>query len=379
MVLEVTHKELKELVNVYYDSKISLFVTGRFGIGKSVLIKDKAREIAKKKGRKFIEWNNLTEEEKQTLFKNPKENFVYIDIRLSEYSPDDIKGLPMFLSGNRAIEFKIPLWALYLELEGSDGFLMFDEINLAVPIVQSSAYKIVYDRVVNQSKIWKDWGIVMAGNTSDDKAYIHDMPLPLRDRCGEVQLNNPTIEDWTDWAIKSEIHSAIIGYLNSSSSKLWVVDEDDSQKSTTPRGWERLSKIIKNNKIELNDYNKLLLVSSSAIGEGVASGFVAFCKIQDKVKIQEIIKNPNKLKELNSEKDIGIKYFIITALADCYRDKKAEFKDIMNITEVLDELNNPEFVSLMWRLCLQYKPEFENEFLKGNTIKIANKYLKFLR
>jgi hypothetical protein len=72
-------------------------------------------------------------------------------------------------------------------------------------------------------------------------------------------------------------------------------------------------------------------------------------------------------------------YFIITALADAYRDNKAKFKDIMNIVGVLDEMKCVEFNALLLRLCLSYKPEFEQEFLKGDTTKFSNKYLKYLR
>lgn len=367
------------MIRVYHKSKITLFCQGRFGIGKSVVTRDTAIEIAEEQKRKFVEWNRLTEKEKLELFDNPKKYYVYIDIRLSEYSPDDIKGLPMFLDSKRAIEFKIPLWALYLEQKESDGFLIFDEINLAVPIVLSSVYKIVYDRVVNQSRINKNWFIIMAGNTLEDKAYTYDLPPPLRDRTGEVELKIPKIQDWTDWAIDNKINSTIIGFLNFKSSNLWKVDYDDMQKFTTPRGWERLSKIISDNKMKLTEYSKLQLISSSAIGEGVSAEFIAFCRIKDKVKIEQIIKKPETFKKFSKPEDLGIKYFIITALADCYREDKAKFKDIINITEILDEMKHPEFVALLWRLCLSYKPEFENEFVKGDTIDIANKYLKYLR
>lgn len=379
-MLKVSHRDLKEILRVYYTAKTSLFVQGRFGIGKSVLTRDEAKDIAKSKGRKFVEWNKLTEDKKNALFKSPEKYFVYIDIRLSEYSPDDIKGLPMFLSEQRAIEFKIPLWALFLELEESDGFLMFDEINLAVPLVMSSVYKIVYDRVVNQSRISKNWFIVMAGNTSEDRAYTHELPPPLRDRCGEVELNMPSIESWTEWAIANKINPAIIGYLNYKSSDLWKVNYDDNQKFTTPRSWERFSKLLEANNVGNNEYSRILLIGSTALSEGVANQFRAFCKIQDKVKLQEILKNPKKLKEVaNGKENLDIRYFIITALADWYRDNKAKFEDIMKITAVLDEMSNPEFVALLWRLCMSYKEDFEKEFLKGDTIAIANKYLKYLR
>jgi hypothetical protein len=379
MVQKVEHKDLKEIIRAYYNSKISLFISGRFGIGKSVLTRDEAQAIAKEKKKEFVEWNKLTEEGKNKLFDSPKKYFVYIDIRLSEYSPDDIKGLPMFLSEQRAIEFKIPLWALYLEKEDSDGFLMFDEINLAVPLVMSSVYKIVYDRVVNQSGIAKDWLIVMAGNTSEDRAYTHEIPPPLRDRCGEVELEVPSIGSWTEWAVKNNINSSIIGYVNSKNSELWKVNYEDNQKFTTPRGWERFNNLLAQNNISIEDYDKVKLIGCTALGEGVTHAFVGFCKIQNYVKIADILKNPTKLKDIKPKGDddiIGIRYFIITAIADWYRGKRAEFKDILEITKVLDEMKQPEFVALLWKMCMSYRKDFEKEFLKIPKA-ISEKYLNY--
>ena len=57
----------------------------------------------------------LTREEKQEVLKNPGKYFVMIDIRLSEYTADDIKGLPVFADGKDTIEFRSPMWSKLLE------------------------------------------------------------------------------------------------------------------------------------------------------------------------------------------------------------------------------------------------------------------------
>lgn len=377
-MLKVNHRELNELIKEYYKHKISLLIYGRFGIGKSFVVKDTSKEIAKQNKREFVNWNLLTEKEKEDIFENPKKYFVLIDIRLSEYDSTDIKGLPIFKDDNKAIEFKIPYWALLLEKEDSDGVLFFDEISLAPPLVQSSVYKIVYDRCVNESRISKNWLILGASNLDEDRAYTHTLASPLKDRAGEVELQKAKPKDFIEYMIERKIDSRIIGYLNFKSVNMWKVDFDDNQKYTTNRGWcERVNPLIKDIK---EDLSRLRLIVSSAIGEGVASEFVAFCKIKDKVKIEQIIKKPEKLKDFNKPEDLGIKYFIVTALADWYREDKAKFKDIMNIAEVIDTIQNgAEFNALLLRLCLTYKPEFEQEFVKGDTIKFSNKYLKYLK
>lgn len=373
-MLKITHSELSILIKSYYEKRLSLFVYGAFGIGKSFCVRDTAREIATEKKKEFVEWNRLSRKKKQEVYDSPEKFFVLIDERLSEYDSSDIKGLPNFKDGQETIEWKIPLWAKFLTLPNSDGLLFFDEINLATPLVISSVYKIIYDRIVNDSPINDNWGIIGAGNREEDRAFTHTLPAPVRDRGGEVELVTPNVDDWTIWATQHNIDSKIIGFLNFKQSSMNKVDFNDGQKFTTTRGWERLSCLIKEKKLG----KQFSLVCCSAIGEGIAKEFIAFCKIQEKMKLEDIIKNPDKIREI---KDISIKYFLVSAFAEKYKDKKIKFDVIMKASEVLDEIDNPEFVALLWRLSHSYTSDtkrFRKDFSESKNTKFIEKYGKYL-
>lgn len=377
MVKKVNHEELQEILKAHYEKKISVLVFGRFGIGKSEVICETAKNIARKKNREFVEWNRTNREKKEELFKNPEKYFVLIDVRLSENEHSDIKGLPVFNDDKRSIDFKSPMWALYMEQSKSDGVLFFDEISLAPPIVVSSCYKILYDRIINDIKIGEDWFIVGATNTDEDRAYTHELAPPIRDRGSEIELLPPTADAWTNWAIKNGVDSRIIGYLNFKQSNLWNVEFESNQKHTSPRGWFRLNKLINGEK----DFKKIEIIGSGAIGEGIFSEFVAFCKIQEEIKLDELIKNPEKIKKLpENEKTLGIKYFIATTIAERYRAGKVDFEKIIKISKVLDEINNAEFVALLWRMAIGYKEkEFKEDFMSEKLDKnFAEKYSKWL-
>ena len=332
-----------------------MIIYGTFGIGKSTIIEDKAKEIAEKKQKEYVNWNEVTRAKKDEINDNPEKYFVLIDIRLSEFDSSDIKGLPDF-KDESSIEWKIPFWAKLLEKEKSDGILFFDEINTAMPIVISSCYKIIHDRVIGESKINNNWLILSAGNKDEDRAYTHELASPLRDRACEVELLPVSIDDWTCWATENDIDSRIVGFLNWKPSNLHKVDFDDGQKFTTERGWERLHYAIQ----KLTDLKDIDLVSGTAISEGIAREFTAFCKIKDSVKLDEIIKNPEKLKEVN---DISVKYFVVTALAEHYKDKKITFEKLLEISKVLDEMKCAEFIALMWKLAVKYaKERFRKDF-----------------
>jgi len=382
MVKKINHLQLGQLVKLYYkqkdiktNNKMPLIVYGTFGVGKSTIIRDKAIEIASEKGLTFVEWNKINRDEKDKVMSNPENYFCLIDIRLSEFDSSDVKGLPDFTTSNvmsekgkteDTIEWKIPLWAKFLCLPKSDGILFFDEINLATPLVISSTYKIIHDRVIGESKINENWLILSAGNKDEDRAYTHELASPVRDRAGEIELTEPSAESWTDWAINNGIDSRIIGFINWKPSNLHLVNFDDGQKFTTERGWARLNTLISG----ITDYSGLDLVSGTAIGEGIAREFVAFCKIKEAVKLEEIIKNPEILRTIT---EISIRYFVITALAEKYKDKKLDFEQVLRLSEVLDEMKCAEFVSLLWRLCVKYNP---NRFRKDFTTKELNHPLR---
>jgi hypothetical protein len=375
---QVTHEDLSLILPQYYDKRIALFVMGRFGIGKSGVINDVAQKLAEKKQKKYVSWNKISKEEKIKVYNNPKDYFVMVDIRLSEYDSSDIKGLPMFMKAQaendipiEAIEFKVPFWALLMTKKESAGVLFFDEINLSPPLVMSSCYKILYDRIINDMAIEGEWGIIGAGNLDEDRAYTNSMSPPLKDRAGEVELVGAGVEKWTGWAIEHGVDTRIIGFLNFKQLALYKVDFNDKQKFTTHRGWERVSTLTKG----VEDFKVMELLSCSAIGEGIAKEYVAWCKISQQIDLPSIIANPEKIKQIE---EISIKWFINTAVAEQYANGKIKFDRVMALTKVLDEIDNVELVAYLWKLCFGLTTNFRKEFLKTLDDDLVKKYTKYL-
>ena len=381
---QINHKQFRKLLKVYYEKiddkgrKIPLLAYGTFGVGKSAVILDTAREIATEKGKEFYEWNKISSEVKDEITKNPENKFVMIDIRLSEYDTSDIKGLPDF-KGESSIIWKSPVWAKLLSNENSDGLILFDEINLASPMVISSVYKILYDRIINEDKIGSNWFIVGCGNTSEDRAYTHELSPPVRDRGGEVILTPSSVENWIDdFAIPNQIDTRIIGFLSWKPTYLHSVDFEGEQKYTTERGWARLNSLIR----DVKSQEDLELISGTAIGEGIAREFCAFTKLKEGIDFKAIIENPERLKDLREK--IDLKYFFTTAVAERYgnaKEKEITFEKIMKFSEVLDTMGNCEFVVLMWKLCSRYgNKKFYKDFAEKKDVDraIRDKYCMYM-
>jgi hypothetical protein len=335
---------------------LPLIVTGTFGIGKSQSVRERAMDLAKEKAKEFINWNEISLEKKLEVYNNAGKYFIFLDIRLSEFDASDIKGLPELLNSDKLngwLSWRVPFFAKLMENPEADGIVFFDEMNLAPPLVQSSCYKIIHDRIINDGKVGADWLIMGAGNTDEDRAYIHDTAPPLRDRCGEVKLRIPSTNStankkgWIDgYAIPRGLNPMIIGFLSFKPSSLYRVDFNDKQKFTTPRGWERVSQIVERNGISGKDYKQMGLISKSAIGEGIAEEFVAFCKINEQIKLADIIANPKKMKDV---KEINVKWFICSAVAEQYKEKKAKFEKVVEFSRIIDDMGEVEFVAYLWK------------------------------
>lgn len=369
---KVTHREMKKLLKEYYGKKISLIINGTFGIGKSHSVLEVAKQISKEKGKEFVNFNKLSKEIKREVYENPSKYFILIDERLAEYDPTDIKGLPIFSENTDVLNWKVPFWVKLITNKETDGILFFDEMNLASPSVLSSVYKIIYDRIVGESPISKDWFICACGNLDSDGAYTNQLPNPIRDRSGEIQLLPPTSDDWVDWAIDNKIDNRIIAFVKTKPSVL-NMKEDENQKFTTPRGLERLSKLIYGKEVD----ESFELCAYSSIGEGIAREFVALCKMDNREKFEEIIKDPKRIGELEKLEE---QYFFLCSVAERYSKGEIPFETVIKLGEEMDKINRQEFVVMFWRLCSQYTNE-DKKFItdiRNSDFEIISKYIQRL-
>ena len=359
MIKRVNHEELRILINDYYDKKKSLMVYGGFGLGKSQVIKEVAKEIAKEKNKEFIDWNKISSDKKRALIGNTRGKFIFCDIRASLLEPSDTRGLPLFNGDKNFVDWKPNLIYLILSEEFADGMLFFDEINTSSPMVMNSLLQIFLDKEVGEIKINGDTSIISAGNrVGIDKANVFDIPAPLKDRVGEVELNPPILDDWIEWAFKHNIDGRIIAFLKFKPSMLYLVDEKRG-KSTTPRGYERTSDLIYN--VENSDIDRINLLVSSAIGEGVGLEFTAFTKLQRKIDIEEYLKNPKKVNDL---KDLDLRYALLGVASEYYKKhKKVEMLEkMLNICEHLEA----EYSVLL----LRFLKGIDEKFFKEEIVKL---------
>jgi MoxR-like ATPase len=350
--MEINIKEMKNLVYEFVKKGKPLFIHGAPGIGKSDAVRQVAMTIAQEKGKEYYEGAVV------------KDKFCLLDTRVTQMEPADLRGVP-FPEGDEAKWLK-PDW---LPKEG-EGILFFDELNLAPPSIQAACYQLILNRRIGNYELPDGWTVIAAGNRAIDKANVFAMAAPLKNRFAHYTLLPPSDELWRDWAIDNGIRTDIIAFMAFKPSLLYKFDpsvKDDA--FPTHRTWAMASDMTEN----INDEDTLLKLTAGCVGEGAALEYMGFVKLKKKVKVDDILKNPKKVKELD---DVGLKHSLVSGLAEKY---KADHKILDKILGVVEELDTEFGVFLLRMMNGMNKAGFVNDLTACKKWeKLSEKVSKFL-
>lgn len=367
----VTTGGYKKLLKRCYDVKSPLFVYGAPGIGKSEIPRQIFSTIAENTDKVFVEWNNATKEEKETMIENPGDYFVFCDQRVAQMDVTDLRGIPNMI--NSEMLETIPLsWVIYFTQKDANGCIFFDELNLAAPIVAGTAYQIINDREIADRRLGDNVFVFGAGNRSCDQAHVHDMPFPLRDRFNECEIT-PSVSEWTQDFGAKYVNPHLVSFVNWKESYFYKVNEDSSNKNTTPRAITRASKLIGDEDITSNDVYEMVAISA---GEAFAIEFQAYCKHFKALDWDKIFKDPKSIKDLSIDQT----WAVIGGLAEIF--SKGVNQDKFNkIIEITRNFKSEDFTIVCLRMMADYNMNMFTKKLAEypEIIDLGEKYLKFLK
>ncbi|MBU4532300.1 MAG: ATP-binding protein [Firmicutes bacterium] len=200
----LTPYAVKELASFIHGTgaKRSILLLGPPGIGKSVLVREIAQEIARDQGRVFLEYKrqHIAGIDLEQVFANPERYFVYVDLRLTEAEPVDLMGRPVTVTirDRKQIVYHPPQWAVLLaELP---GVLFLDELtNIQRPDVLAAAYKLIQDRAAGFTGFSPGVQVISAGNRPEDSSIANLLPAPLLNRVYRIEVEPPTVNQWVRW------------------------------------------------------------------------------------------------------------------------------------------------------------------------------------
>ena len=89
---KINHEQLKLIIKKAYKAKVSLDVNGHPGIGKSQVVIQTAKKIAKENNLIFFNWNK---DDKNSIdIATIDKYFFFADIRLHQMDPTGLLGIP---------------------------------------------------------------------------------------------------------------------------------------------------------------------------------------------------------------------------------------------------------------------------------------------
>jgi ATPase family associated with various cellular activities (AAA) len=181
----------------------------------------------------------------------------FIDIRLSQLAPTDLRGLPVAEDG-------VSKWfpPEFLPQHGK-GILFLDEINMAPPAMQGMAQQLILDRRVGSYVVPDGWFVWAAGNRKEDRAGVFEMPAPLANRFLHLQVE-ADFESFKTYALGEGMHEQIIAFLSFRPTLLHKIDLQQPA-WCSPRSWMMASNLHHNG-----------LDLAPAIGAAASAEFQAF-------------------------------------------------------------------------------------------------------
>ena len=224
------------------DVKHSVFLWGAPGIGKSSVVKQVAKNL----------------------------DLELIDLRISQLAPTDLRGLPYTKDGRA--HFAIPSFFP----DTGKGIIFCDELNLCSPSVMGIAQQLILDRQVGDYTVPEGWFIIAAGNRTEDRAAISQMPAPVANRFIHFHIDS-SLDSWKEYAIAQNIDEKILAFLNFRPQLLYNFEKNQTA-WPSPRSWEFANSLLA---IDLN--------IESAVGTGAASEFYAYQTIYNELPDVEMI------------------------------------------------------------------------------------------
>ena len=126
----------------------------------------------------------------------------------------------------------------------TEGILFLDEINCVSETLAPMMLQFLQCKTFGNRKLPEGWIIAAAGNPPEYNRSVRDFDIVTLDRVKKIDIT----EDygvWKEYAIKNNIHGAIISYLDIKNGNFYRMEpSENGLQFATARGWEDLSELL---------------------------------------------------------------------------------------------------------------------------------------
>lgn len=256
--------------------------------------------------------------------------------------PTAAKGYP-WLQGGKDHAEHVPYGELHKALNAKKPTVWFlDDLGQAPPAVQASYMQLLLTRASNGRKLPDTITFVSATNRRTDRAGVTGVLEPVKSRFTTIIDVEPNLDDWCDWALRTDQPAEVIAFLRLRPELLLKFTPTlDLVNSPSPRTWASVGKILR---LSLSARIELAAIQG-AIGEGAAAEFLGFLKIyREMPSLDSILMDPDAAEIPTSA---GALYAVSIGLAQ--RSTEANFNRVAQYAEKLSQNGKGEFAVLMIR------------------------------
>lgn len=315
-MVTINSKQLKEVLQIMVPKKEPILVVGTPGVGKTDIVLQVTKEL-----------------DADIIIMHPVTS-----------DPTDFKGFPVNTFNqekDRDEAHFLPFGDLQKLIDATKlTVCFFDDFGQAPPSVQAAAMQLILGRRINGFKVSDEVVFIAATNRKQDRAGVNGILEPVKSRFTIFSMV-PDLEGWCEWALKTDIHPALIQFIRYRPSLLNDFNPtSDMSNSPNPRTIATCSRHLKLSMSKDIEFASLV----GAAGEGFAIELSAFIDIYRALPdADSIINEPKKFK---APKELDKLFAICGAIS--YRVTKENFANIIEISEKL----TADFRIMMIKDCL---------------------------
>jgi hypothetical protein len=322
--MQVNATELSALLNACIPQQLPILITGAPGVGKSDIVEQSAAST----GHDLLISHPVVED------------------------PTDSKGLPFPSADGRNARF-LPFGDLERALNATQPLLWFlDDLGQGSAAVQAAKMQLLLARRVGEHRLPDCVTFVAATNRQSDNAGVVRILDPLKSRFATIVEYEPTVGEWTQWAVAHGVSPMLIAFVRLRPELLISKERPKGITNLpSPRSWGFVSKL-------LSVVPKALQPAAfqGAVGEGAATEFISFLEVASQMPSADgILANPTSAP---IPENPSVLFAISTALAALANP--ANFDRVVVYARRLVESACGEFAALLVQDALQRRPDISS-------------------
>lgn len=276
----------------------------------------------------------------------------FIDIRLSQRDPVDIRGLPV--PREDAVDWLLSSdWPRHPD---SRGIILFDELTAADRALQVAVYEILLDRRLGSLyELPPGWYLMGAGNRGEDRAVATGFSSALANRFLHLEVD-AVLEDWLPWARAAGVHPAVTGFLRAKPANLFDMSGDVERGWPSPRSWERVSDLLHSWAERPLPASARATMLVGLLGPGTGREFAAWLRQADALPDAEAMLDGRVPIEIPARADI--RHAFCAALVHYLWQGKNETRRLDRFFEISTELSS-DFATLSFLDATRHPDEAE--------------------